>query len=490
MAKKEVSTEQRVEQLKALLPEAFSEGTLNFERLASTLGMDFSAPSHESYGLQWVGKQEAQNTAKTPSTTVLHTTDGVEETPPSDKDILIEGDNLEALKILSDTHAGKVDVIYIDPPYNTGQDFVYLDNFRESPSSYLKQLDHRHHKQEQARQLEGRYHSRWLSMMYPRLSLARDLLSEKGVLFCSIDDHECHNLRHLLDEIFGSQHFVGMLIWERKRKGSHLSKQLTKKTEYIFVYAKQSKGLKLYGEPASAQETQPLVKKISNEGTLRFPKESVRTRLKDQSLAPGVYGKGNSQVELLEETSIKDGGFTEDIVLRGRFIWTQERVDLEVSRGGHFTMHTKRLQPRVLKSEASRGFKALSTLLLKEVGTNEDATEEVAERLGLPVDSHLIGYPKPLGLIETLLRAATYWKKDAVVLDFFAGTGTTGEAIWSLNQEDGGTRRFILVQWPEETGDEIYPTISSLTAARLRIVAQRYDKGDEDVERYILCPRE
>ncbi|HAA58820.1 MAG TPA: site-specific DNA-methyltransferase, partial [Myxococcales bacterium] len=133
MAKKEVSTEQRVEQLKALLPEAFSEGTLNFERLASTLGMDFSAPSHESYGLQWVGKQEAQNTAKTPSTTVLHTTDGVEETPPSDKDILIEGDNLEALKILSDTHAGKVDVIYIDPPYNTGQDFVYLDNFRESP---------------------------------------------------------------------------------------------------------------------------------------------------------------------------------------------------------------------------------------------------------------------------------------------------------------------------------------------------------------------
>jgi DNA modification methylase len=375
--------------------------------------------------------------------------------------LLIQADNLLALKALLPEYAGRVPCVYIDPPYNTGSEkWIYNDNVN-SPEirRWLGQVVGK-----ESEDLSR--HDKWLCMMYPRLQLLGELLAPGGVLFISIDDNEVHNLRHLMAEV-PEVHFVGCIVWERKRKGSHLSRKLTQKTEYILVYAKGTKDVALFGAKAGPDEDFPLIKRINSEKELRVPHTAIEpTPLTDGVYPAGTYGVGGTAVRLLDDVRVEGVRFRNDVHLRGRFVWTQEHLAEHERAGARFFIRTRNFSLRALKAERRQGFKALSSLLTKDVGTNEDATEELAAILGTEV-GQVFPFPKPHTLVKKLIRAATFRNPDALVLDSFAGSGTTGHAVLALNREDGGRRRFILVEQDETI-------CRTVTVPRLSAVIQGY----------------
>jgi site-specific DNA-methyltransferase (adenine-specific)/adenine-specific DNA-methyltransferase len=375
--------------------------------------------------------------------------------------LIVQGDNLHALKALLPRYAGQVKCIYIDPPYNTGNEgWAYNDNVN-SPG-IRKWLGEGVGKEGET--LDR--HDRWLCMMYPRLVLLKQFLRDDGVLFISIDDNEVHNLRTLAEEIGGLK-FVGCIVWERKRKGSHLSKKLTKKTEYILAYSRRSEDVELVGEDVGEDEDFPLVKRTNGIKDLHIPCDKIGpTRLPDGVYARGKYGRGGTAVELLQDVSVISGTFVGDVHIRGPFVWTQGNMDLELAAGGRCFLRTANMSLRAVKGSANQGQKGLSSLLTKEVGTNEDASSELADILSVDLNS-VFQYSKPTGLIKTLIRAATFSSKDAIVLDSFAGSGTTGHAVLKQNAEDGGNRRFLLVEMDDGIARNV-------TAERVKRVAQGY----------------
>ncbi len=263
--------EEKIKQLKQIAPECFEDGKINFETLRQNLGdwaQDEDNPELEHFDLFWPGKKEARKIASIPPEGTLEPVFGeglkADGTPDTDgnndsKNIFIEGENLEVLKILQKSYAGKIKMIYIDPPYNTGNDFVYDDDFTEPLQEYLRrtgQIDEEGKAMTTNKRSDGRFHSKWLSMMYPRLRLARNLLREDGVIFISIDDNEVHNLRAIMNEIFGEENFVAQLVWEKKMKGTFLSNTITNVKEYIIVYSNNKDLFSgLIGQINSSEET-------------------------------------------------------------------------------------------------------------------------------------------------------------------------------------------------------------------------------------------
>ncbi len=378
--------------------------------------------------------------------------------------LIIEGDNFDALRALRMSHKGAIDCIYIDPPYNTGnRDFVYNDRFVDK--------NHRFR------------HSLWLEFMYRRLLLARELLADHGVIFVSIDDNELFRLGMLMDQVFGEKNFVGLCTWERKRKGSHLSKKFTKKSDYILIASKSGSSVELFGQAAGADEDQPLIKKVNSMKQLVFPAGKIETKLPDGEYPATVYGKGGSSAKLLCPALVHDGRVTNELRVEARFVWEQENLDAEVEAGARFFVKSKRFSIRALKGAANQGFKALSSLLLKDVGTNESASSELGSIMSTEVDELPINYPKPSTLIELLVRAGLRNADRGTVLDFFAGSGTTAHAVARLNAEDGGQRKFILVSNTEATEDEPDKNLCrDVCAERVRRVMAGYrDRKGEAV---------
>lgn len=359
------------------------------------------------------------------------------------KNILIEGDNYHALSVLNYTHKGKVDVIYIDPPYNTGKkdEWKYNDKWVSSDDFYR--------------------HSKWLNMMEKRLMLAHNLLKNDGVIFISIDDNEFAQLKLLCDGIFTESNFVGIITWERKRKGSFLSDKFTKKTEYIMIYSKRGKEIKLFGQSSGETEDQPLIKRTNSSKELIIPHILIETKLPDGKYSVGKYGNGTSSIELLKEVIVKNGKFINDLHMKGPFIWTQKNTDQEIKLGAKFFIRTNNFSLRALKGKESQGMKALGSLLTMEVGTNEDANEELKNIL---LEERSFEYPKPVSLIKLLIQSRSYFNKNLIILDFFAGSGTTGHAVLDLNKEDGGNRKFILCTNNENKicEDVCYPRIKKV----------------------------
>lgn len=337
--------------------------------------------------------------------------------------ILIEGDNLEALTALAYTHEGKIDVIYIDPPYNTGnKDFIYNDKFVDKEDSYR--------------------HSKWLSFMSKRLKIAKQLLSDKGVIFISIDDNEQAQLKLLCDEIFGEQKFVGEIVWFKKRKGSFLSNRLVSMTEYILPYW-NGKEVWLFGGLPSNTESQPIIKRTNSIKTLSFAPNIVKTKLANGVYPKGKYGIGTSASELLEDAVVENGYFTSIVKIAAPFVWSQEFLDTEIANGTEILINTKNFQVRVIRRNTD-SIKAMPSFLDgREFGaTNEDAYELLREIFH---KDNPFQYSKPQKLVGKLILANSYFNKDATILDFFAGSGTTLHATMQLNAEDGGHRKCILV---------------------------------------------
>jgi len=476
LASPDLAAEART-RLETLFPGVIADGVLDATRLGELLDIDVTAPSdgRERYGLMWAGKSEAVRSLQTPSRATLTPDLARSVDWDAAQNAFIEGDNLEVLKLMQKAYNDRVKLIYIDPPYNTGSDFVYSDDFHDGLRQYLAytgQLDESGKRTStESDATGGRRHSRWLTMMYPRLVLARNLLTPDGVIAISIDDNEVHHLIDLMDEIFGGDCHLGTIAWLKKRKGSFLSKGVLSAHEYLLVYGREP-GIRLFGGSPDSGESQPLIKKTNPIGTLRFPAGSVTTRLADGHYTAGTYGDGESAAELLNGIDVVAGRIETELELRARFIWVQRYLDEQVAAGGRIVMNTINLQPRAFKAPDEEAAKGLSSIFdgVANSATNEDAFEEGKRIFGV---EGLLDYPKPLNYIKAIVASATHFDPDAIVLDFFAGSGTTGQAVSEINAEDGGTRKWVLVQLPEATPEGSrarmagYGTIAELAVARL-----------------------
>lgn len=356
----------------------------------------------KKYGLVWEDKPEAVEERLREELPVLledisKAIISTETNTPNH--ILIEGDNLEALTALAYTHEGKIDVIYIDPPYNTGnKDFVYNDKFVDKEDSYRR--------------------SKWLSFMSKRLRIAKQLLSDKGVIFISIDDNEQAQLKLLCDEIFGEQKFVGEIVWFKKRKGSFLSNRLVSMTEYILPYW-NGKEVQLFGGLPSNTESQPIIKRTNSVKTLSFTPNIVKTKLSNGVYPKGKYGIGTNASELLEDAVVENGYFISIVKIAAPFVWSQEFLDTEIANGTEILINTKNFQVRVIRRNTD-SIKAMPSFLDgREFGaTNEDAYELLREIFH---KDNPFQHSKPQKLVGKLILANSYFNKDATILDFFAG---------------------------------------------------------------------
>lgn len=448
---------QNLERLKALFPELVTEGpdgaAVNVDVLKQLVGDKTVTDADEKYGLNWHGKRRARQLALTPSTGTLRPCPEDSVDWNTTQNLMIEGDNLEVLKLLQKSYAGKVKLIYIDPPYNTGKDFVYPDDFHDNIRNYLELTGQVEGgvKISSNSEASGRFHTNWLNMMYPRLKLARDLLVPGGILLVSIGDEEIHNLRIICDDLFGGENFCGLFVWEKKKKPSFLDQNMGSVTDYVAAYARDRQLTS--GFVAGAVEDgkkYPFNNAGNPLSVLRFAPGSVRFLCGDQVIAAQDMSEGNIKTELLDDVTILHGLNVNEFRLRGEWRYSQTKLDDFVALGAEIVISKVPFRPNyVNRSGDSKKTSNLLSHRINDIPTNEDATEEIRQLLGADVMS----YPKPTGLLKYLIRATT--SDSDIVMDFFAGSGTTACGVMLQNAEDAGTRRFILVQLPEPLDSEV-----------------------------------
>lgn len=412
--------------------------------------------NEERYQFTWPDKKKSVLLANAPINKTLRPCREESVDFDNTENLYIEGDNLEVLKLLQETYLGKIKMIYIDPPYNTGNDFVYEDDFAQSTDEYLAnsgQYDDEGNRLVKNLDSNGRFHTDWLNMIYPRLKIAKDLLTEDGVIFISIDDNEVDNLKKICDEVFGEQNCLGIITWAKKRKGSFLSKKLISLTEYCVVYSKNSENVYLFGGKAEESESQPIIKRTNPLGDLSFKANTVSTKLQDGVYIAGAYGEEVNPVILKNDIKVENGVIVSDFILSAHFVWSQSFLDKELKKGGRIVINTINLQPRAFRVYDDNNFKGFGSLVngVSINGTNEDAYEELDEIFGV---KKLFDYSKPKNYIKELIKAGASFDKDCIVFDFFSGSSSTAHAVMQLNAEDGGHRKFIMVQLPEETDEK------------------------------------
>lgn len=462
--------------LKALFPELITEGpngvAVDVDVLKALVGDQTATDAEEKYGLNWHGKRRARQLALTPSTGTLRPCLDESVDWDTTKNLMIEGDNLEVLKLLQKSYAGKVKLIYIDPPYNTGKDFIYPDDFKDSIGNYLEltgQVDGGR-KISSNTEASGRFHTGWLNMIYPRLKVAKNMLRDDGVIFISIDDAEVTNLRCLCDEVFGADNFLACFVRRRRMATGMRESAVSPDHEYVVAYAKNIDGARLYGFARQASDF-PFSDDVSNyrstDLTIGMTKE-MRPNQFYKLVNPITHSEHlppDQRVWRFEPSTMADH------VLKKNIIWPDDNPDGRMLRPRfktrYFPDETKSnpvstwIAPREPSDDQSDEVTSLNA------GLNQEGTKEVRELLG----SQILEYPKPLTLLRGLILIAT--REDDLIVDFFAGSGTTGHATWAANVTDSGSRRFILVQLPEPTGREDFLTIAEITKERLRRAAKK-----------------
>ncbi|HCG2922650.1 TPA: site-specific DNA-methyltransferase [Klebsiella pneumoniae] len=442
-------TQQNIEQLKALFPDVFSEGKIDFEALKSVLGeaIDDSA---ERYNFTWNGKNKARQIAQTPSTGTLRPCKEESVNWDTTENLFIEGDNLEVLKLLQKSYHKKIKMIYIDPPYNTGKDFVYKDNFHDNIKNYLEitgQVDSEGNKINANSDTSGRYHSDWLNMMYPRLKLARNLLSDDGAIFISIDENEINNLKNIMNEVFGEDNYITDFCWEKKKKPSFLNKNLGTKFEYIVVYAKNRDLTGAFSVDLTEEGKKYPVNNAGNTyAKIKFPAGKVNFNMPDQSIEPQDMSEGKIKTKLVSAVIIKNGVNANDFEIEGEWRYSQTKIDQIIADGEKIVISKIPFRPNHIKKGGEvKKMHNLLTIGHYGLPTNEDSDAELTKIFG----KSYFDYSKPSGLIKFLIKSFMYNDKNGIVLDFFGGSGTTADALTQLNLEDHGERRFLVVQLPE-----------------------------------------
>lgn len=471
----------KISLLKEIFPEVFSENMIDFNQLKSILSDNLVNEKNEIYKFSWANKSKAEAILRTPSNGTLRAQKICSKNWENTHNIYIEGENLETLKILKKSYYNKIKAIYIDPPYNTGKDFIYPDNFKENLHSYLQlteQLNDDNIKMTTNLETNGRFHSDWLNMMYSRLKLSRDLLIDDGVIFISIDDNEVFNLKKLCDLVFGEENFIEMFSWKKSSTPPNLSKKSKKSLEYILCYQKKINSIKFKGIQKESSSNNGLLNQTNKFGKLIFPSNKVQTNLTDQKIKKGNYGTENYEIILHNDIECKNGVFITPVELSSKFKWTQEKLDQELLNGTIISIKTKTLSPSYEKLEYDPEVPSNLIDLTVGVDTTEAAGKYLTNLFGLKV----FDYPKPISLVKYLINFIC--EKDDIILDFFGGSSTTAEAVMRLNAEDNGKRKYILIQIPEtiDKSSEIfkagYKNICEIGKERIRRAGERI-KADE-----------
>jgi adenine-specific DNA-methyltransferase len=491
-------TEQNIEKLLALFPNCKTEKqnakgeletAIDFDLLKQELLKNIVEGPQERYQLNWPGKKEALLTANVPIAKTLRPCREESVDFDTTENLFIEGDNLDALKLLQETYLGKVKMIYIDPPYNTGKDFIYNDDFSESSEEYLlgsEQRDEDGNRLIANTESNGRFHSDWLSMMYARLKLARNLLSDDGVIFISIDDNECSNLRRFCDEIFGEANFVAQLTVVVKPEGRRYG-FFAKTHEYVIVYCKNheyagfNEILVEGSEHSHSDEIGGFTLKglrnrnvqafnSTNRPNLRYP-FYVDVKNPDDN---GFYKvtttplDGHSEVEASTVNGLKS-------------VWRWGKEKSEKEKGSLLAYKGKDGEIRIFQKERKLSQMAKTVLADKQFISNK-GTKELQFLLG----KGIFDFPKPVSLIKLMLMIGT--NEDSLILDFFAGSATAAHAIMKLNEEDGGARKFIMVQLPESCNEQSeafktgYKTIAEISKERIRRAGTKIKQENPEVK--------
>lgn len=439
-----------------LFPSAFADGELQMDALLHSMGQYAdNVEDHESYPICWRGKAEAEKRAQTMTTATLRPC--IEESVGKDgkdgafdsQNLYIEGDNLEVLKVLERSYANAIDIIYIDPPYNTDSDFIYSDKHSDGIQTYKEytnQIDDKGNEKSTRKEIDGATHSKWLSMMYPRLVYANRLLKENGVIFISIDDNELANLKRLCDLVFKEYNFVGQWCWFKSATPANLSLKIKKNVEYILAYEKKLSNIKYRGINKTSESNNGLMNQTNSVHILKFPPNVVDTNLKNGTYKRGRYGTKKYDIELLNDVIVENGYFKTEIILKGKFKWNQSNLDNEISKGTIISIKTKAFSPSYEKKEYDP--EVPPNLIDNSVGVN--TTEEAGKKLSELFDGITVfDYPKDVGLLKYLIQFKDYISDNPIILDFFSGSGTTAQAVVELNQCDNVNRQYIMVQIPE-----------------------------------------
>ena len=427
----------------------------------------------ERYQFTWSDKRKAVLLANAPTDKTLRPCRGESTDFDTTGNLYIEGDNLDALKLLQETYLGKIKMIYIDPPYNTGNDFVYEDDFAQDTQTYRQnsgQYDGDGNRLVQNTESNGRFHTDWLNMMYPRLRLARDLLSDDGVIFISTDDNEVENLKKICNEIFGEGNFVAQLIWERAYSPKNDAKFISNSHDYVLMYTKSVENFKIGRLP----RTEEANARYSN------PDNDPRGIWKPSDISVKTYNAENDY-----PITTPSGRVVETPAGRcwslSRNAFRERLADNRIWFGedGNSVPCIKRF----LSELKFDGMAPTSILFYKDVGHSQEGAQEVAKIL----DGGFFNGPKPQRLLKRLLTLANL-DKDSIILDFFSGSATTAHAVMQLNAEDGGNRRFIMVQLPEPCGEKSeaykagYKNICEIGKERIRRAGARIREENKGVD--------
>lgn len=424
---------------------------VDFEKLKQNLSDSVMSERAERYQFTWPDKSKAILLANSPINATLRPCREDSVDFDNTQNLYIEGDNLDVLKCLKETYLHKVKMIYIDPPYNTGNDFVYEDDFAQSSEEYLAnsgQFDKQGNRMFTNAESNGRFHTDWLNMIYPRLKVARDLLTDDGVIFISIDDNEVENLRKVCDEVFGEQNFVDCLHWKKKKQPSFLAKHTAKVMEYVIVYAKNTFKLeKLSVEKVS--DSNKKVININNKVSSRIFKPGVRVKSEEQTgiIKAGVYTGRSMDVEYKNDIYYENGRTTNEVEVVSKFSDSQSNIDTFIQKDLLYITKNFLLR-RDVGEEAAEKRKSITDLLLNDYGDNQESDKEFLELF----DKKYFDYTKPIKLIYNLVKSN--FTEEGIILDFFSGSATTAHAVMLLNSEDGGNRKFIMVQLPEKTEEK------------------------------------
>lgn len=473
-------TQENITRIRELFPGCVTEAlgkdgqlklAVDFDQLRQELSESIVEGPQERYHLNWPGKREALLTANAPIAKTLRPCREESVDFDTTKNLFIEGDNLEALKLLQETYLGKVKMIYIDPPYNTGNDFIYEDDFAENAEEFLKRSNQ---KDEEGNRLianteaNGRFHSDWLSMMYPRLKLARNLLRDDGVVFISIDDGEAQNLRKISDEIFGDNNFLANVVWQKKYAVSNDDPGIAPMHDHILVYRKTSSFCRNL-----LPRTEKQISRYSN------PDNDPRGAWSSDNY---VSNKSKTERPTLWYP-IKHPKTGEDVWPNEDAVWrySKEKHELMVEQDRLYwgpDLSYKKPRLKRFLSEIQDGIVPSTWWEFTEVGHNDEGQKETGKLLGKKIFST----PKPVRLLKRIVHLAA--SGDDLCLDFFAGSGATSQAVMELNAEDGGNRKFIMVQLPELCDEESeafkagYKTIAGISKERIRRAGKKILEGE------------
>jgi adenine-specific DNA-methyltransferase len=440
---------------------------VDFDQLRQELAESIIEGPLERYHLNWPGKREALLTANAPIAKTLRPWPVESVNFDTTQNIFIEGDNLDALKLLQETYLGKIKMVYIDPPYNTGNDFIYEDDFAENSKEFLKrtnQMDEKGGRLTTNTEANGRFHSDWLSMIYPRLRLSRTLLSDDGLFFASIDENEVTNFRKALDEVFGEDNFLQQLVWKRHAGGGNDSRHFAIDHEYILVYAKNKDLVGRLRMPLSEEDREDYKLKDRHFGTLGPYKTKSFSRMRPDDPRPTL----TYDITTPDGSTVRDTWKWEE----SRFLKAlkDEKVQIRKDRNGKWQVEYKMYLNAIDDEEGESEEKTkVPRSLLVDIERNSEGKKQLREALG---KDNVFNNPKPTGLIKHLMSFGT--AGDDIILDFFAGSGSSAQATLELNMSTGSNRRFIMVQLPEPCDDKSeafksgYKTIAEISKERIR----------------------